>query len=367
MKKRVFIHAYAAGNLGDDLLIRILCERYPKVKFRMFVDAEYQHYYSEIGNLKLYSPTERIAVIIDKLLKRIKNVDRGFWKILVKTADVTVHIGGSVFVQHLEDYSPAFQLDETLQRLSKKIIVMGANFGPYTDESYYRKYHDLLKKYESVSFRDKYSAELFADLPNVIYAPDIAFNFKIKGKFITQKRVLFSVIDLKSRDGKFAIHGHASEYKSFLVKMIKRYIQNGYEIELLGFCTMQGDEDAVREIAEQLNIEERNKVSKSSYRGNLDECIQKFAESEIIIATRFHAVILGWLMGKQVFPIIYDQKTEKVLDDMSVTCCVSLDALQEDMDIDEVICQIEKSEAPPLNEIIKIAEKHFTVLDKILQ
>ena len=89
-----------------------------------------------IGNLKLYSPTERIAVIIDKLLKRIKNIGRGFWKILVKTADVTVHIGGSVFVQHLEDYSPAFQLDETLQRLSKKIIVMGANFGRYFDESY---------------------------------------------------------------------------------------------------------------------------------------------------------------------------------------------------------------------------------------
>ena len=59
MTKRVFIHAYAAGNLGDDLLIKILCERYPKVRFRMVVDAEYRQYYSKIKNLKVYSPTDR--------------------------------------------------------------------------------------------------------------------------------------------------------------------------------------------------------------------------------------------------------------------------------------------------------------------
>ncbi|MBS4981720.1 MAG: polysaccharide pyruvyl transferase family protein [Lachnospiraceae bacterium] len=366
MTKRVFIHAYAAGNLGDDLLIKILCERYPKVRFRMVVDAEYRQYYSKIKNLKVYSPTDRIAVMIDKMLKKIKNIERGFWKILVKSSDVTVHIGGSVFVQHLEDYSAAFRLDETLRRLSKKIVVMGANFGPYTNETYYQQYHDLFKGYESVSFRDTYSAGLFHDLSNVIYAPDIAFNLKVKEDSIAKKKVLFSVIDLKSRGGKFPINQYTCEYENFLIKMIKMYIQDGYEIELLSFCCMEGDEEAIKELIEKLDPEEKKKVGASGYKGNLDECIQKIAESEIVIATRFHAVILGWLFGKKVFPIIYNQKTKKVLNDMKVSFCMTMEEIGH-MDINKVIQQIKESKEISLDKTVKMAEKHFVVLDKILQ
>ena len=32
--KKVFIYAYLAQNLGDDLMVRILCERYPHIKFQ---------------------------------------------------------------------------------------------------------------------------------------------------------------------------------------------------------------------------------------------------------------------------------------------------------------------------------------------
>ncbi len=366
MAKRVFVHAYAAGNLGDDLLIKILCERYPKVKFRMIADAKYRHYYSEIKNLKVYSPTDRIAVMTDKMLKKIKNIERGFWKILVKSADVTVHIGGSVFVQHLEDYSGAFRLDETLQRLSKKIVVMGANFGPYTNEMYYQQYHDLFERYESVSFRDTYSAGLFHDLSNVIYAPDIAFNLKVKENSIAKKKVLFSIIDLKSRGGKFPINQYTCEYENFLVKMIKRYMQDGYEIELLSFCCMEGDEEAIKELIGKLNPEEKKKVVASGYKGDLDECIQKIAESEIVIATRFHAVILGWLFGKKVFPIIYSQKTKKVLNDMNVSFCMTMEEIKS-MDVNRVIQQIKESKVISLDKTVKMAEKNFDALDKVLQ
>ena len=33
--KRVMIHAYLAGNLGDDLFVVMLCRRYPNIKFHI--------------------------------------------------------------------------------------------------------------------------------------------------------------------------------------------------------------------------------------------------------------------------------------------------------------------------------------------
>lgn len=144
------------------------------------------------------------------------------------------------------------------------------------------------------------------------------------------------------------------------------YIQDGYEIELLSFCCMEGDEEAIKELIEKLDPEEKKKVGASGYKGNLDECIQKIAESEIVIATRFHAVILGWLFGKKVFPIIYNQKTKKVLNDMKVSFCMTMEEIGH-MDINKVIQQIKESKEISLDKTVKMAEKHFVVLDKILQ
>lgn len=143
-------------------------------------------------------------------------------------------------------------------------------------------------------------------------------------------------------------------------------MQDGYEIELLSFCCMEGDEEAIKELIGKLNPEEKKKVVASGYKGDLDECIQKIAESEIVIATRFHAVILGWLFGKKVFPIIYSQKTKKVLNDMNVSFCMTMEEIKS-MDVNRVIQQIKESKVISLDKTVKMAEKNFDALDKVLQ
>lgn len=72
MMKRVFIHAYAAGNLGDDLMIRILCERYPKVKFLICADESYKLRYSDLKNLHVYSSDDKRMKYINRLIKNKK-------------------------------------------------------------------------------------------------------------------------------------------------------------------------------------------------------------------------------------------------------------------------------------------------------
>ena len=83
--KKVFIHAYAAGNLGDDLLIRILCERYPRVQFRIFADHTYKERFKDICNLSVYSPEDRYVRVMDRIAGGVKHTDRGFWKWMLKT------------------------------------------------------------------------------------------------------------------------------------------------------------------------------------------------------------------------------------------------------------------------------------------
>lgn len=40
-------------------------------------------------------------------------------------------------------------------------------------------------------------------------------------------------------------------------------------------------------------------------------------ECEYIVATRFHAMVIGWALRKKVFPIIYSKKTLNVIQDVN--------------------------------------------------
>ncbi|HPF83773.1 MAG TPA: hypothetical protein PLV83_06400, partial [Bacilli bacterium] len=50
--KNCFLGFYANKNLGDDLFIKIICERYPNIRFTIFVDSSYKDTFNDIKNLK---------------------------------------------------------------------------------------------------------------------------------------------------------------------------------------------------------------------------------------------------------------------------------------------------------------------------
>ena len=47
--KKVFVYAYMAQNLGDDLMVRILCDRYPRVQFNLYADNFYKKAFKDKG------------------------------------------------------------------------------------------------------------------------------------------------------------------------------------------------------------------------------------------------------------------------------------------------------------------------------
>lgn len=363
--RRVFIHAYVAGNLGDDLLIRILCERYPKTRFLLWADSSYRVRFAELKNLRVFSPTDKLASVVNGILKRTKKNDNGMWRLLVKSSYATVHIGGSVFVQHLNDFSMAFELDHQLRKLSRRLYVVGANFGPYSDELYYQKYKILFKTYDGICFRDHYSKNLFSEFDNIRYAPDVVFNYNRKEAKEVKKQVLFSVIYMESRDGKYSISQFAERYYSFMASLAEVFIEKGYLVKFISFCRTEGDEKAIEEIIGRTNYEYRDALSAYFYDMDEKECINQFYESEMIVATRFHSIILGWLANKKVLPIVYNVKTLRTLEDMDIDDYLLIEDLNRD-NVGAVADKLINREVVNVEEIKKKARMQFFYLDTLL-
>lgn len=362
--KKVFVHAYLNVNLGDDLMVWILCKRYPDVRFQLLTETKYREVFSELSNVKIYSVSSKTVRFWDWFWKKSRNVNQGFWKMLVRFSDATIHIGGSSFVQHYDDYSAFLNTDVTLRRLSKKMIAIGMNFGPYADENYYRQYYELLGKYDGVTFRDTVSYQLFQELPNVKKAADVVFNYKNE-TVVSQnvkKQVLISVIQMRGRNGKYAISQYDCEYKKFMAKVAEAFIDKGYEVKFLSLCERQGDADAIREISDIIMDENKGRISQYNYQGNIEECVHIFEESEIVVGTRFHSIVLGWLKEKRVLPIIYDEKTQNVLDDVEYPVYIGLDDLDK-INLEDILENIPKMESEQVKKLVSEAEKQFWASD----
>ena len=152
--------------------------------------------------------------------------------------------------------------------------------------------------------------------------------------------------------------------------MIDFYIEKGYKICLMSFCREEKDEEAIEEILEKCPKTVKEKIEKYYYNGNLEEALNIIGDSRIIVASRFHANILGILFGKNVITLSYSDKTKHVLSDMGLDSNI--------IDIKEIknfnIKQNQKllqdnfsSEVEiKVIEAINDAKRQFEKLDKIL-
>lgn len=365
--KKIFVHAYMAGNLGDDLFVRLLCKRYPNMTFRVLADSSYKKRFKDICNLKVYSSDDIIVRMIDWLIFKYKRQKRGFWKLMIKTSYATVHIGGSVFVQHTKDFSEAYRLDKEIVERSKRVYIIGANFGPFIDEQYYHTYYELFKRYDGIVFRDRYSYGLFSKLPNVRYAPDLVFNMEQKSYVPGKHQVLISVINMKNRTGDLGISQYYDMYKKFIVALAKEYLLLGYNVKFISFCKYQEDEKTIEEIIELLKEKER-RISKCYYNYDLGCCLETFMESEIVIGTRFHSIILGWNAGKKVLPIIYDKKTENILEDSGYGLFIRLEDMEYYLEnMSDLVKAVSLAPHMEVESLAKEAVGQFYFFDQILK
>lgn len=364
--KKVLIYAYMEENLGDDLMVSLVCRRYPDVRFVLWAKESYKERFRHLKNLTVYSPDEKKVIWWNKIAAKLRPGKADVFQLLVRKSDALVHVGGSIYIQH-DNYQMTYQLDMALRNMSRRMYTCGANFGPYTEKEYYQNYYELLKRYDGVCFRDQYSYELFKNLPNVHYAPDLVFNLPDHKteKIVQKKQVLLSVIQLKNRAGRFPLVQYTESYNHFMAELAEQYIERGYQVKMVAFCGIQGDVEAAEDIRSLMREELRDQTGIYCYRMDMEECLRLFDESEIVIGTRFHSIILGWVKKKKVLPIVYDTKTLHLLEDNDYETYVTMDQIK-DADAGALIEKIQMLPKEKLQELVKEAEGQFRDLDELL-
>lgn len=358
--KRLLIDAVLIGNLGDDLFVKILLERYQNESFSIIIPKKYSLFLKQFHNIKIIN-FNKIRNLAEKISRRLLK-QRIIFNKYQKKNDATVLVSGSAFIQQV-NYESQVKIYKNDINKTNNYFMLGINFGPYTKLEFKNEFRNIFKECSDVCFREQFSYELFSELNNIRCAPDIVFTLNREKYTLTSdiKKVGISVIDLTDRN---ELMQYRDAYEEKIASVIIDFIDEGYEIDLYSFCQQQNDELCAERIIEKISNEKKNKINRKYYRGNIDYILNSIAQDEYMIATRFHAMILGWKFNKKVYPLIYSDKMKNVIDDLGFKGQYNFIHNIDYLSIETI--KKNSYNLPTLKELEYKAEKQFSELDKFL-
>lgn len=362
MKKNFLVSAYTFYNVGDDLFIQILCERYPAVHFYIVAPKDYKKIFNIQKNLHIIPSDNFFYRIINKIITLIDPKNSLFIE-LSRFMDAIIIIGGSMFIEN-SDWQKRFEISNKKFFKKKDKFIIGANFGPYKTKEFYETFKEAFYNYNDICFRDSFSFKLFEDLPIVRKANDIVFTFQNMKSYDKEDEISISVINLKNRD---SLSKFYEDYLNQLKNVTSFFINKGITVNLISFCDAEGDLESATYIYNLLTKLEKQKCNVINYKYNLNEVIKTLQKSRLIIASRFHAMILGWKFKSVVIPLIYSDKMINVINDSKFFGYYKRIEDINELDIQQIYEEYLKNNIFEI-ELLEIgAQKQFSKLDEYLQ
>ena len=349
MKKKIFVMAYIRNNLGDDLFINILANRYPHIQFYLNVKDEYKNTFADIKNINY---TEKMK--------------ENFEEIEVNDYDGYIYIGGSIFMENGKVYNldeGCYDFMRKCKKNNKPFYYISCNYGPYKTQGYFQLSKETFKECTDICFRDKASYNLFKELNSVRYSPDVAFLYDVGNLQKEKGTIGISMIDLKVRDD---LKDKEEAHTKILIESIKEYIKNGKKVYLFSFCLHEGDEEAISKLLneiEEKNIKDNIEIVK--YQGDIKNFLEKYKKMEYMICQRFHSVILSNIYEQKIITLSYSKKINNVIDELNLnTKCLDIKKLsgKEQISLED----FKKTDKEIINKIKNTAKKQFEKVDDFL-
>lgn len=361
MRDRIFVSFYDRANLGDDLLLRALVDRYPGVDFDYLELGAGKGAFSHAAHVHGWS----VVRYADGLLRRL-GVPFRFaararrWLIL--RSRFAVRIGGSLYMERGAWRLDA-DLDAGLLRSREGAFFLNGNFGPWRTPEFLERYAGIFSRAVDVTVRDRASLAQLAGVPTVRLAPDLIFSTPRPTPPGERSGVVISVIDLSGRE---ALAEQREPYEAALAALIDDLITAGESVTLMSFCAYEGDEAAAGRILDLLQPQVRPRVRTHFYRGDVAAALATIGGARAVLATRFHAMVLGLTFGCRVCTITYSDKTSQVLDDLGLE--------QHGWTLDEfaatpsseVVGQLAGAGTNLPDDVVAAAAGHFDILDTLL-
>lgn len=368
--KKIYILAYTNINLGDDLFIKILCERYPNVQFYLECNSRQAKPFINIKNLEIIY-TKKSKVLLRKLINKIPlNIVNPFDSSikLIDNCDATVNIGGSIFMEHKTWKKTKVNYLNKIRK-SNAFFILGSNFGPVESQNYLDAYKEIFHQVNDVCFREEFSYNLFKENEKVRYAPDIVFSVDRNSNLtreqkLSKRYIIISVINLENREG---LRKYEQRYIAALTELIIELNEQNYEVVLMSFCEAEGDLEAINKVVKSVgNTSLNSNVRIYNYEGDLNEALKIIELSKGIIATRFHATVLGLIYNKSIYPLIYSNKTLHVLNDLNYSGDILDIKNIDELNIKKVLIQLLDSKVLDIEEQRLKSLNHFLKLDNFL-
>lgn len=299
--KEIIVDGYFVKNLGDDLFLKALTQAIPNKKINIITSKKWFRYYKSFQNINCESD-----VLIKQLLKYIpvKFFAQFVTQIFGRNKSYVL-LGGSLFIEgSWTEAQIKFRRYNIL--ISDNRFIIGSNFGPFSSEKFKRNYLQLFNEFNSIVWRDEYSAHLFEkDMLPQIVLPDVvlSLNVPVFKKVNNNDYVIVNVMNI-------APHGFSEQEIINYQLMLKNYIikktREGLAVHLLSVNRVENDQ----EIAENLKFKffSNNNLVKVIEYENLNQIFEEFCNAEAILATRYHAMILSWLYKKPVHVLSYSKK-----------------------------------------------------------
>lgn len=294
--KRIYVRAFCQSNLGDDLFVLQLARRYPHTKFYVYALWEHQNAFLGQQNIVLPTKKDRFRRKLTHVLhlKRQEAFDG-------QGVDGVVAIGGSIL---WEGADIAFSYGDA------PCYLIGANCESGYSPEFEAQLGQSLSRLADCCFRDTFSYRLYQALPNVRQAPDVLYGWQPRQVRQTGAGIGISLV---GRKGCFREDDALETYLTAITQLCDLCWERGIPVRLLGFCAMEGDGQSIEAVLGRVTHPEA--VSTLLYRGDPERMLYELNKCETILATRFHAMILGWTLGKNVVPILYSEKQTHVLKD----------------------------------------------------
>ncbi|RDU37122.1 hypothetical protein DRW41_10590 [Neobacillus piezotolerans] len=360
--KKVMVYAYTTFNLGDDLFIKILCQRYPNTNFVLYAPRDYKLLFKDVNNLTIFPNDSLMVRGINFAVNAVCRSDFFVRKVIAKSCDIGVFIGGSLFIQG-ENWREGLKNIKNMRIENKPFFLLGANFGPYKEKDYFLEYKAVFEEFTDICFREKHSYKMFDQLSNVRMGDDIIFQLKREETEKQDNNILISVI-------KPSVRKYLANYDEIYYKKVKDiavyFIEKGYRVTLMSFCELEGDNEAVKTVMNLIPKTYLKNITTFLYKLDIEKALKVIANSSFIVATRFHSMILGWIYKKPVYPIVYSEKMTNVMKDIGFKGLFTDFENIYSLEPKQVFESMKTNLIDVSNQVIN-SERHFEKLDKYLK
>lgn len=320
----IFLRGYLDENLGDDLFLQIVADRYSEKNITVLLHKEYHNPLPENINPIIIEKAEKKESDVLDIMKKY-HIPRRLYppymryekrklRSFARKAKYNIFVTGSGFMENSQWGYWKYLHEKKYFR--NNIYLLGCNFGPFTSKSYLSKYTQLFKKAKDVCFRDSYSYRLFPQLSNVRFAYDIVFTYKLGEKYILPddygKYAVISLVNLYKDNKKC---GDEKAYIKLLVGVSNYLTRSGMKVVFAGFCKNQGDDLIINQVVQLCE----NKKNISIYNYPDIDCpsmMSLFKNAELVVSSRYHAAIIAMLYQRKLYVLSYSEKTVHVLQDI---------------------------------------------------